>query len=413
MKDYTRIKKKITTVLFLSQGLSSAGFIAAFTVNAIVAVNLSGKTSMAGLPGALYVLGQAFGALMLGLSMERTGRRKGLAFGQIIGVIGSAMAINAIFNHSFIFFLVGLVLVGIARAAVDLGRFAAAEVHLPAERGRAISYVVLGSTVGAVVGPLLVGPTGRMAIVAGFPELAGPYSVSFFGLILAAGLILVGLRPEPRDIGREISSWQEDSHSLKTARTLREIIKEPSVSLAVISMVFAQMVMVVPMSITSVHMKTHDHPLTAVSIVVSAHTLGMFAFSILSGKLTDKWGRGPVIILGSTLLILSCLMAAPSEKFLPLLIALFLLGLGWNLAYVAGSTLLADQLAPEERAKAQGFNDLLLNLGSAASQVGSGVVYAFGGYLVMGVSAAIMATVPLIAALWWRKVVAQKQNNDQ
>jgi MFS family permease len=106
-------------------------------------------------------------------------------------------------------------------------------------------------------------------------------------------------------------------------------------------------------------------------------------------------------------------MAAPSEKFLPLLIALFLLGLGWNLAYVAGSTLLADQLAPEERAKAQGFNDLLLNLGSAASQVGSGVVYAFGGYLVMGVSAAIMATVPLIAALWWRKVVAQKQNNDQ
>jgi MFS family permease len=105
--------------------------------------------------------------------------------------------------------------------------------------------------------------------------------------------------------------------------------------------------------------------------VVSAHTLGMFAFSIISGRLTDKWGRGPVIILGSTILILSCLMAAPSEKFLPLVIALFFLGLGWNLAYVAGSALLADQLAPEERAKTQGFNDLLLNLGSAVVSLGA------------------------------------------
>ncbi|MCG6537283.1 MAG: sugar porter family MFS transporter, partial [Syntrophales bacterium LBB04] len=188
MKDYAWIKKKITTVLFLSQGLSSAGFIAAFTVNAIVAVNLSGKASMAGLPGALYVLGQAFGALLWGLSMERTGRRKGLAFGQVIGVIGSGLAMAAIVNRSFIFFLIGLVLVGIARSAVDLGRFAAAEVHLPAERGRAISKVVLGSTVGAVVGPLLVGPTGRLAVETGFPELAGPYSIGFVGLILAAGL---------------------------------------------------------------------------------------------------------------------------------------------------------------------------------------------------------------------------------
>ena len=101
-------------------------------------------------------------------------------------------------------------------------------------------------------------------------------------------------------------------------------------------------------------------------------------------------------------------MAAPSEKFLPLVVALFFLGLGWNLAYVAGSALLADQLAPEERAKTQGFNDLLLNLGSAASQIGSGVVYASGGYLVMGMTAAVLALVPLIAAMWWQRTKIQK-----
>jgi MFS family permease len=149
-------------------------------------------------------------------------------------------------------------------------------------------------------------------------------------------------------------------------------------------------------------MKAHQHPLTAVSVVISAHTLGMFAFSIISGRLTDRWGRGPVIILGSAVLFLSCLMAAPSISLLPLIAALFLLGLGWNFAYVAGSTLLADQLSPRERAKTQGCNDLLLNLASAASQIGSGVIYASGGFGIMGLTAAAAAVVPLILATWWQ-----------
>jgi hypothetical protein len=111
----------------------------------------------------------------------------------------------AVVNRSFLFFLIGLILVGMARSAVELGRFAAAEVHLPEERGRAISRVVLGSAVGAIGGPLLVGPTGRLAVAAGFSELAGPYGVGFAGLALAAMLIFAGLRPDPRDIGQELA----------------------------------------------------------------------------------------------------------------------------------------------------------------------------------------------------------------
>lgn len=402
MTDYTRIARKITLVLFLSQGLSSAGFIAAFTVNALVAVDLTGRTAMAGVPGALYVLGQACGAVIWGISMERIGRRRALAFGQVIGVFGSAIAMAAVVERSFLIFLTGLVLVGIARSAVDLGRFAAAEVHLPAERGRAISNVVLGSTVGAVCGPLLVGPTGQWAMGAGFAELAGPYGIGCAVLALAAVLIFAGLRPDPRDIGRELARTHPESAPVQTTRSLAEILRQPGVVVAIISVVFAQLVMMVPMSITSVHMKAHQHPLTAVSVVISAHTLGMFAFSLISGRLTDRWGRGPVIILGSAVMILSCLMAAPSISLLPLVAALFLLGLGWNFAYVAGSTLLADQLSPGERAKTQGCNDLLLNLASAASQIGSGVIYASGGFGIMGLAAAAAAVVPLALAIWWQ-----------
>jgi MFS family permease len=182
MRDYDRIAKKITAVLFFSQSLSSAGFIAAFTVNALVAVDLTGWTAMAGVPGAIYVLGQAGGALGWGFSFEKIGRRWGLSLGQMIGVIGSAIAITAVVGRSFIFFLTGLVMVGMARSAVDLGRFIAAEVHQPEMRGRAISKVVLGSTVGAIVGPFLVGPAGKLATMAGLPELSGPYGVGFVGL---------------------------------------------------------------------------------------------------------------------------------------------------------------------------------------------------------------------------------------
>lgn len=402
MTDYKRIAGKITTVLFLSQSLSSAGFIAAFTVNALVGVDLTGQAAMAGVPGAVYVLGQACGAMIWGTSVGRIGWRRGLGLGQILGVLGSAVAASAVVGRSFPLFLFGLVLVGLSRSAVDLGRFAAAEVQLPAMRGRAISRVVLGSTVGAVFGPLLVGPTGRLATRFGLSELAGPYGVGVGVLAVAAVLILMELKPDPRDVGQELARMHPESIVRRTARPLKEIVRQPGVIVAMVTMVFAQMVMMVPMSITSVHMKAHHHALGAVSVVISAHTLGMYAFSTLSGWMTDRLGRGPVIVAGSLVMILSCLMAAPSVSFLPLTAALFLLGLGWNFAYVSGSALLADQLSPDERAKTQGLNDLLLNSSSALSQIGSGVVFAFGGFATMGLAAAALAIAPLIAAMWWQ-----------
>jgi MFS family permease len=414
VRDYARIAKKITFVLFLSQGLSSAGFIAAFTVNAIVGVELSGQLAMSGVPGAVIVLGMACGALIWGYCMEWIGRRRSIFLGQVIGVIGAATAATAVVGRSLVAFLTGLFLVGMARSAVDLGRFAAADVHLPAEKGRAISRVVLGSTAGAIFGPLLVGPTGKLALWAGFPELAGPYSVSFAGLILAAMLIFTGLRPDPRDIGRELARTHPGPVSHQETRALAEIVRQPGVIVAMVSVVFAQVVMMVPMSITSVHMKAHHHALGAVSLVISAHTFGMFAFSMISGWMTDRWGRGRVIILGSAVMLLSCLMAAPSTGLVPLLVALFLLGLGWNFAYVAGSTLLTDQLSVGERAKTQGFNDLMLNLASGVSQLISGFVFAVGGYGVMSLTAGMAAVVPLVLAMWWqvsRRRVVQNQFN--
>jgi len=171
---------------------------------------------------------------------------------------------------------------------------------------------------------------------------------------------------------------------------------------AVAAMVIGQMVMIMLMVITALHMKDHQHGLTAVSLVFASHTLGMYAFSIISGRLTDRWGRGPVIVAGAGTLVLASLLAPISPNVLPLVVALFLLGLGWNFCYVGGSSLLADQLSPAERARTQGFNDMLIGLASAVGSLGSGFVFAALGYGVMGVVGAVASLIPLGLALWWQ-----------
>ncbi len=159
--------------------------------------------------------------------------------------------------------------------------------------------------------------------------------------------------------------------------------------------------MVMLMVITSLHMKDHQHPLTAISFVISSHTFGMYAFSIFSGQLADRFGRAPVIVIGAVTLVLACLAAPLSPDILPISVALFLLGLGWNFCYVGGSTLLADQLSPSERARTQGFNDLLIGLTSAAGSLASGVIFAALGYAAVGIIGALIAAIPLALTIGW------------
>ena len=166
-------------------------------------------------------------------------------------------------------------------------------------------------------------------------------------------------------------------------------------------MVIGQVVMVMLMGITSLYMKNHQYTLTDISLVISAHTFGMFAFSIISGRLTDRWGRGAVIMAGAGFLVIGCMLAPLSTNILPLAIALLLLGIGWNFCYVGGSTLLSDQLSPAERPKTQGTNDLLVGLATATASFSSGLMYASVGYKVMGVIGAAIALILLGLTGWW------------
>ncbi len=203
--------------------------------------------------------------------------------------------------------------------------------------------------------------------------------------------------PEPRPDGGLLS--QSD----RRVRGALEILRQPAASVALTAMMLGQLVMVLVMVITSLHMKDHQHALGDISIVISAHTFGMYAFSVFSGQLADRWGRGPVIMTGAGTLVLACLAATLSPDVLPLGVALFFLGLGWNFCYVGGSTLLADQLSPLERARTQGLNDLLVGLASATGSLSSGLIFARLGYSAMAYVSAIVAIVPLLAVSLWMR----------
>ncbi len=401
--DQAQAARRITRTLFAAQSLASAATVAIFPVVSIIGARLSGRPAWAGVPAMVYLLGQAFSAFGWGHLMDRLGRRGALVVGLLLGCGGAVLAVLSIEQQSFAGFLIASLLVGAAVSAVALSRFVAAEVHPPAERARAISNVVLGGTVGAIFGPLLAGLAARTAKLTALEELSGPFLVTFVLLAAAALVVFALLRPEPRELSRAIAAEYDPKHAEGgMARPLGEILRVPAALVAVAAMVFGQLIMVMLMVITPLHMRGHEHELSSISFVISVHVVGMFAFSIFSGRLADRVGRGPVIVAGTAILILACLSARLSPEVLPLSVALFLLGLGWNFCYVAGSSLLADQLSPAERGRTQGFNDLLIGLTSAAGSLSSGIVFAGIGYGAMAVVAAVAAVIPLLMTAWWQ-----------
>lgn len=390
---------RIRRVLFLGQGLFSAGYLAAVTLASIVGAALADNPAWAGVPAAALLLGRAVSASFWGAAMDWFGRRRTLIVGQLIGAVGGGLAFWATMIDSLPLYLIAMLALGSAKANLDLGRYVAAEVHPPDHRARAIATVVFGATIGAVLGPLLVGPTGGLALSLGLKETAGPYLAASLALLVNGLLLYVGLRPEPGTLAKEMAGRFPQPGPAGSSGRVFEALRNPAAASAALILIVAQMVMVMVMVITSLYMQDIGHELTAISLVISSHTFGMYAFSAVSGQLVDRIGRQPVIIAGLLLLAVSSSLAGLSSGVLPLGVTLFGLGLGWNLCYVGGSTLLSDNLGSRERARVQGVTDTFVAMASAIGSLGSGVVFAAVGYGTMGVIGAALSLLPVVLLL--------------
>lgn len=400
--DLARAARRIVGALFVAQSLVTGSIIAMATVLSIVAADLTGDPAWAGAPSAGLQLSTAAAAMLLGGLWDRLGRRLGLALSLATGLVGVALTAAAIEARSILILGLGILALGATRAGSQLSRFIAAEVSRPAARGRAIALVVWGGTLGAVAGPLLVGPSSRTAVNLGLNELTGPVALGIPLIALSVLVAYAGLRPEPMEISRRIESDPQAGPSESAlARPWQRLARQPGVIVAVLTVLLAQTVMIMLMGITSLHMHDHGHPLGGISLVFSAHTLGMFAFAPLAGRLADRAGRGPVMVAGSLITLLALILAPASDQIPWLVGALFLLGLGWNLTFVGGSALLSDQLTPAERSRTQGANDLLIGLASGIASLASGVVYGSLGYGVVSLLGAGLMVPAVVLSGWW------------
>lgn len=405
--ELERLRRRTVWSLVAGVALGSVGYIAAVTVATIVARDISGDTAWSGAPGATVVLGAAAGSVVLSQIMVRRGRRVGLAAGYGIGVAGAIAATVAVIATSLPLLLVGTVLIGFGNASTQLSRYAAADLYPAERRASALGTVVWGATVGAVVGPNLAAPAATFAASFGLPDLAGAYLVPVVFVGTAALLTLLTLRPDPYVLADRSAPHDEPSTDRTTSVALRAVLQRPNVRVAIVALLTVQVVMVLIMTMTPLHMTEHGHDLVAVGIVISGHTLGMFALSPVSGRLTDRFGSVAVILAGLAMTAAAAVLSAvaPPDGGVLLFVALFLLGYGWNLGYVAGSALLTHDLSIAERTRLQGVTDALIWSSAAAASLGSGVVVAAASYATLGLLGAAMVVVPAILVVARREVV--------
>jgi MFS family permease len=407
--DLERLRRRTIGSLVGGVALGSTGHIAAVTVATIVAAHIAGgTTAWSGAPSATVVMGAAAGAIALSWLMVRRGRRFGLTTGYVVSVIGALVATAAIVTSSLPVLLLGTVLIGFGNASNQLSRYTAADLVAPDRRASAIGVVVWGATVGAIVGPNLVAPAGQVAISLGLPELAGAYLVPivFFGA--AAILSFVALRPDPYALAHPSSRHDGAGDGTPVTVSLASVLARPSVPVAIVALVAGQVVMVLIMTMTPLHMTEHGHTLAAVGFVISGHTFGMFGLSPISGRLTDRYGSVPVILAGLVTLAGASILAAaaPPDGGVLLFVALFLLGYGWNLGYVAGSAMLTHGLSLAERTRVQGLTDSLIWSSAAIASIGSGFVLAYAGFAILGLLGAALVVFPMMLVLARRSAIA-------
>ncbi len=394
------IQKRTIKVLATTQILSGVGVAGTVAAGSLLVSSISNSETLAGLSQTTSVLGAAAMAIPLSKLTQRGGRRLGLSVGYTVGLIGAAFAIFGGSQRILIAMLFGTFLVGAASASGYQARFAATDLADDANRSRQLSYVVWGSTIGAVTGPNLMGPSGAFAEALGLPKLVGPYILALIALGLGTLVIRLFLKPDPYLTAANLRPQSEEHHELLSARkTLKLIKKNPKALFAIAAIAIGHIAMVSVMVMTPVHMAHVHVTLTVIGLVISIHIVGMYAFSPIVGALSDRMGRRWVIQVGVLILLASCLVSglADAHNSKQLGFGLFLLGLGWSCTLIAGSALLSESVATELRPSSQGASDLLMNLMGAGGGAIAGVVIGTLGYGWL----CLFAAVPVAALGVW------------
>lgn len=395
------VQLRTVRTLMATNVFGYAGFIAIAAISTLLASNMLNGDSLAGLPAAAATLGTAIAATPLALRSKRRGRRSGVTFGYLVAIIGAALGFVAGQAGTFWLFVVAAMAIGVGQASNLQNRYVAADLAHEERRARDISLVVWVGTVGAVVGSPLALWVNRMGMSVGIAEWATPMFLGMAGFAVSASLISIFLRPDPLRLAGAVDRDAPRTNPLRgVGHSWRAIWPNQNARLAIIAMAVSQMAMVAVMTMTPLHMKDHGHAELS-TLVIAVHVFGMFGLAPLVGNWADRHGRIRALEAGAIILGAGTVCAVVAG-YAPVLIfvGLFLLGLGWNFAFIAGSALLTESLPSGERVGAQGLSDVLMSGLGAVAAFSSGFVKASAGFHWLANFATIAAVVVFVAAFY-------------
>jgi MFS family permease len=379
------VQRRILAVLVASQVFSGIGVVAGLTGGALLMQQMLGSTTFAGLAGALYTGGSALAAVAVSRISQARGRRPGLAAGYLVGALGSGGVVGAMVVSSPTLLFASLFVYGAGTAANLQARYAGADLAAAAHRGRAVSTVLVATTLGGVVGPVLSGPSGQLAEYYGIPHLAGPFLLALTAYIAAALILTIWLRPDPLTLARVIDRAKLPNPAQETdvgpLATLAKV-RRSSLVLGVSTMILAHFVMIAVSTITPLEMHNHGHGAGAVGLVISIHVALMYLPSPVTGWLVDRIGSHMVAAMtGVTFLAAGVAAAlAPSASVAMLTLALSLVGLAWNFGLVSGTALITETIPLETRARTQGMVDLSIAMAGATGGLTAGMTVGLAGF---------------------------------
>ncbi len=399
--------RRSLAVVVCSQIFGGAGLAAGVTVGALLAQQMVGGDSIAGLPAALFTLGSALAAYSVGRLTQRSGRRLGLASGFLVGAVGAGGIVVAAVADNPVLLFTSMFVYGAGTATNLQARYAGTDLAPAQSRATAVSIAMVSTTFGAVAGPNLVGPLGDLAESLGIPALAGPFLLAAVAYGLAALVLFVFLRPDPFVVARMLA--EEPAYDVVPAEeAMAETTPRPAYGSGVLVgatvMVLTQVAMVAIMTMTPVQMRHHHHSLGEVGFVIGMHIGAMYLPSLVTGRLVDRVGRLPMAVAAAVTLLAAGLVAglSPGDSMPLLTVALVLLGLGWNFGLISGTALIVDSTPVETRARTQGSVDVLIAISGAGGGALSGMVVDASSFAVLSLAGGFLSLLLIPVVAWHR-----------
>jgi MFS family permease len=355
------------------------------SINGLAGMSLATNAALGTLPVTTWVLGGAIATMPASLYMKRAGRTQGLIAGAGTAIMAALLCALAMGLHNFWLLCFGTLVFGASNATGQYYRFAAADVAPVDYKARAISLVLAGGLLGGIIGPGL----SRYSVDA-FPDrFLGAYLVPILYALVTIGLLSATRIPNPTA-----------AEQASGGRSLREIARQPKFAVAVLSGAVGYGVMNLLMTATPIAMGMCGHPFGDAAFVVSSHVIAMFAPSLVAGSLIKRFGVLNIILVGAALNVACVVVALNGVDVAHFWLALVLVGVGWNFMYIGGTTLLTETYRPEERAKAQGANDMCIFVMMVISSLTSGFLVSRAGWDTVNLLALPVLAAVAIAAVW-------------